>query len=137
MRSSLTPDYLRVELSIEECLRVADGGIVGDRPNLIFADAKIAIRRLEDYSAEDLEKAQRIGQAFGQLFSNEDLDIYIPSEALRMTYIPRVVIPRDGIIGSNTVPGYLEHYVSLLPPEGIEVCFDGSFRRVDLSQQFA
>lgn len=137
MRSQITPNHLRIELSIEECLMAAEGDIVGDRVNPIFPDAKIAVRRLEDYAAEDRDTIIALGQAVGQVFSNEDLDLYIPSRSLRMSYVARETISRSAIMGMNVSQDYLEHYQNVLPPEGIEVRFDGSMRRIDLSQQFA
>ncbi len=132
-------EFLVVTLTNEECLRVKDGDILGDRVNPVYPDAKIEVRKLSDYYEVpdgDIDRGHVAEQAIAEVFGNEDMCLYVPDECVETVFYPSVTIPPERIISPMANPEYVEHYKSHVSPAGIKVVFEGSLVVVDMTAAY-
>lgn len=138
MHAVLSERFLEVDLTVDECFRVRQGGSCGERINPLYENAKIEVFNLDEaYIGKDIqdrERRLRAGLAVAQVLTNDDMILYLPTAHVASVLQPNSWIPKDRILFPSADASYRTAYLAQLPEHGILANFAHSLRTVDLSR---
>jgi len=135
MQAVLTPNCLRVDMSIEECMRASAGHPVGSRINPLNSDAKIEVFGLEQTSDPKLIERVEAGRAIAQILSNDDLVLYVPTICFKDVRFSHVDFTGDDI-ASRVDSEHLEAWRQRIPDQTISLVFEGSLKQFDVGNYY-
>ncbi len=135
MKATLKPDCLKIDITIEECMRVREGGQVADRINPLDLEAKIEVYSLEQSGDPELVRRATVGKGVAQILGNNDILLFAPAICFEDVRFSRVDFKGEDIT-SPAGEEFLEHWRQRIPGQLICLMFGGSLNIIDLYSYF-
>jgi hypothetical protein len=135
MITLLTQDRMRVDLTVDECWRVANELPVGDRINPLNPEAKIEVFALEDSSDPELFRRSQAAKSVAQILGNDDLLLYIPRASVQWVFCSQIDFT-EGDIMSRVDDEHLQAWLQRIPGQKISLYLGGALIGLDVGSFF-